>query len=103
MSNCPWVHGKSNKPPPEVCVGAKYLFRDLTYIFSFINIHEYANEIILYITIVCKDLSNYTTDDIITCNKDSLGAEFSLYLLFLYIIFPYFLKFSSVLMNMQIR
>ena len=20
MSNCPWVQGKSNKPPPEVCV-----------------------------------------------------------------------------------
>ena len=33
-------------------------------------------------TIGCKDLSNCITDDIITCNKDSLGAEFSLYLLF---------------------
>ena len=41
------------------------------------------------------------TEDIITCNKDSLGAEFSLYLLFYN--FPYFLKFSSVLMNMQTR
>ena len=20
MSNCPWVQGKSNKPPPKVCV-----------------------------------------------------------------------------------
>ena len=20
MGNCPWVQGKSNKPPPEVCV-----------------------------------------------------------------------------------
>ena len=20
MNNCPWVQGKSNKPPPEVCV-----------------------------------------------------------------------------------
>ena len=29
-------------------------------------------------------------------------AEFSLYLLF-FIIFPYFLKFSSVLVNIQIR
>ena len=32
-----------------VCVGGgggggKYLFHDLTYIFSFINIHDYANE-----------------------------------------------------------
>ena len=33
-------------------------------------------------TIGCIDLSNCITDDIITCNKDSLGAEFSLYLLF---------------------
>ena len=36
-----------------------------------------------YMTIGCKDLSNCITDDIITCNNDSLGAEFRLYLLFL--------------------
>ena len=54
-------------------------------------------------TIGGKDLSNCITDDRITCNKDSLGAEFSLYLCCFFINFPYFLKFSSVLMNMQIR
>ena len=32
--------------------------------FSFINIHELANEMILYMTIVCKDLSTCITDDI---------------------------------------
>ena len=54
MSNCPCVQGKSNKPPPrpKVCVGGGgKIFHDLTSIFSFINIHEYANEIILYLTI----------------------------------------------------
>ena len=35
-------------------------------------------------TIGLKDLSNCITDDLITYNKDSLGADFSLYLLFLY-------------------
>ena len=34
--------------------------------------------------------------------QGQFGAEISLYLFF-FIIFPYFLKFSSVLMNMQIR
>ena len=33
-----------------------------------------------YMTIGLKDLSNCITDDIITCNKDSLEAEFRLYL-----------------------
>ena len=55
MSNCPCVQGKSNKPPPrpKLCVGGggKLLFHDLTSIFSFINILEYANEIILYLII----------------------------------------------------
>ena len=56
MSNCPWVQDKSYKPPPppEVCVGGggQIVLHDFTSIFSFINIHEYANEIILYMTIV---------------------------------------------------
>ena len=46
-------------------------------------------------------MSNCIIEGIITYKKDSLGAEFSLYLLF-FLIFPYFLKFKSVLMNMQI-
>ena len=54
-----------------------------------------------YLTIGRKDLSNCITDDIITCNKHSLGADFILHLLFYN--FPLFLKFSSVLMNMQMR
>ena len=54
MSNCPCVQG--NKPPPSrgVCVcggGDKWVFHGFTSIFSFINIHRYANEIILYLTI----------------------------------------------------
>ena len=55
MSNCPLVQGKSNKPPPlPRCVlggGREWLFRDFTPVFKFINIHEYANKIILNITI----------------------------------------------------
>ena len=47
MNNCPWVQGKSNKPPPHVCVGGGKLFHDLTSIFTFINTHEYANDILL--------------------------------------------------------
>ena len=62
MSNCPRVQGRSNKPQGVcicvcVCVfffflvffwggGGKKLFHDFTSIFSFININEYANEII---------------------------------------------------------
>ena len=81
MSNCPLVQIKSISPPPEVCAcvcvcvcgGGKSLFHDFTSIF---NIHKYANEIILYMTIGWKDLSNCITDDIITCNKDSLYLFF---------------------------
>ena len=56
VSNCPWVQVKSNKPPPFPRYvwgggGGKYLFHDFTSIFRFIDIHEYANEIILYVTI----------------------------------------------------
>ena len=54
MSNCPWVQGKSNKPPPppDVCGGGgQIIFHDFTSIFKFINIHEYANEIIVYLAI----------------------------------------------------
>ena len=40
-------------------------------------------------TIWWKDMSNCITDDIITCNKDSLGAEFSFYLFF-FLNFPLF-------------
>ena len=43
MNNCPWVQGKSNKPPPEVCVCVCVgggLFHDFTSIFTFINTHE---------------------------------------------------------------
>ena len=50
MNYCPRVQGKSNKPPPEVCVcvgGGGLLFNDFTSIFTFINAHEYANDIIL--------------------------------------------------------
>ena len=55
-----------------------------------------------YMTIGWKDFLNCITDDIITCNKDSLGGRIQFIFAF-FIIFPYFLKFSSVLMNMQIR
>ena len=55
ISNCPWVQGKSNKPPPPlprcVCVGGDSYSMILTSVFSFINVHEHANEIILYMTI----------------------------------------------------
>ena len=51
MNNCPRVQGKSNKPPPppKVCVWGigEELFQDFTYIFTFIDTHEYANDIIL--------------------------------------------------------
>ena len=40
-------------------------------------------------TIVSKDLSNCITDDIITCNKDSLGQN-SVYICFFFIHFPLF-------------
>ena len=54
MSNCPWVQGKSKKPPPTlevcVCVGGGVV-HDFTSIVSCISIHEYANEIIAYMTI----------------------------------------------------
>ena len=56
MSNCPRVQGKSIKPPPLprcvcVCGRGGNSYSMTTSIFSFINIHEYANEIILYMTI----------------------------------------------------
>ena len=55
MSNCPWVQVESSKPPPpEVYVwrwGRGIVFHNFTSIFSFINIHEYANEIILHMSI----------------------------------------------------
>ena len=62
MSNCPRVQGRSNKPPGgcvRLCLclcfflfffwggGGQIVFHDFTSIFSFININEYANEIIL--------------------------------------------------------
>ena len=60
MNNYPWVQGKSKKPPPPsrgVCCflfflffwggGGLLLFYDFTSIFTFINTHEYANDIIL--------------------------------------------------------
>ena len=59
MSNCPWVQDKSNKPPPEVCVcvggggGGCQIVIPRSYLhFNYINIHDYANEKILYVTIV---------------------------------------------------
>ena len=61
--------------------GGKSYSRILPIFFSFINIHEYANEISLCMIIVLKDLSNCITDDIITCNKDSLGQN-SVYIYF---------------------
>ena len=57
MSNCPWVQGKFKKPPPPfprcvcVCGGGGGLVHDFTSIFSCINSHEYASEIISYMTI----------------------------------------------------
>ena len=56
--------------------------------FSFINLHEYANEIIFIHDYWMNDLSNFIFDEIITCNKDSLGQNF--------------LNFS-ILISMQIR
>ena len=53
LSKCPLVQGKSNTPPPpspEVVVGGGGVL-DYSSMFSFINIHEYAKEIILYMTI----------------------------------------------------
>ena len=54
MSNCPCVQGKSNKPPPQLCVGGggNSYSMILSLFFSFINIQEYANDIILYMTII---------------------------------------------------
>ena len=54
----------------------------MTSIITFINTHKYANDIILLYDYWMKGLVKCFTDDMITCNKDSLGAEFSLYLLF---------------------
>ena len=61
MYYCPWVQGKANKPPPEVCVCVcgGGVFYDFTSIFSFINIHEYANEIFLYIIFWMKGLAKF--------------------------------------------
>ena len=62
ISNCLWMQGKSKKPPPPiVCLWGGYSFHDLTSIFSFINIHEYANEIIKCMTIGRKVLTNRIT------------------------------------------
>ena len=94
MSYCPWVQDKSNKPPPEVCVcvGGCQIVIPWSYLhFIYINIHDYENEKILYVTIVWKDLLNCITDDIITCNKDSLGQN-SVYICF-------FLWFSLIFWN----
>ena len=44
-------------------------------------------------------MSNCITDDIITFNYDSLGQNLD----YIFIMYPYFLKFSSILMNMQNR
>ena len=58
MSNCPCVQGSLISPLPScVCVGGgggggNSYSMILSLFFSFINIHEYANEIISYITIV---------------------------------------------------
>ena len=50
MNNCPWVQGKSNKPLPLprcVCVGGGIVIPCFTSIFTFINTHEYAHDMIL--------------------------------------------------------
>ena len=54
-----------------------------------INIPEYANQIILYMTIGGNDLSNCINGDITTCNKDSLGQN-SVYINFAFYNFPLF-------------
>ena len=51
LSKCPLVQGLIRPPSPEVVVGGGGLFHDYSSIFSFINIHEYAKEIILYMNI----------------------------------------------------
>ena len=56
---------------------------------------------LFYVCPLDKGLANCITDDIKTCNKDGLGAELSLYMLFK--IPPHFLKFSSILIDIQIR
>ena len=85
--------------------GRKWLFHDFTSIFSFINIYEYANDIIsyIYLTIGLKDLSNCITDDIMTCNKNSFGQNLVYICFYIKIIFTYFLKLLSILINIHIR
>ena len=50
MNNCPWVQGKSNKPPPPpevcVCVGGWNSY-SMIYHYFYFHTHEYANDIIL--------------------------------------------------------
>ena len=60
-----------------VWVGIVVCIPCFTSIFSFIYIHEYANEIIVLMTIGLQDLSNCITDDmlVLTCNKDSFGQN----------------------------
>ena len=59
-------------------------------------------------TVGWKDLLNCITDDIITRNKDSLGAEFSLYLLFynfplFSVIFISIDEYANKITNLHIR
>ena len=87
MSNCPWVQDKSNKPPPEVCVWGRG--RGVPNSYSMILptfwLHKYS-WLCKWENFICdyclKDLLNCITDDIITCNKDSLGQN-SVYICFL--------------------
>ena len=61
-----------------MCVGGRNS-DSMIYLYFYFHTYGYANDIILLYDYWMKGL---VTDDIITCNKDSLGAEFSLYLLF---------------------
>ena len=50
MNNCPWVQGKSNKPPPPsrgVCVCGRENNYSMIYLYFYFHTHGYANDIIL--------------------------------------------------------
>ena len=72
-----------------------------SFVYFFMNIHEYANELFSCRTTGCKDLTYHIRNDITTCSNADFGMK-SVALWVFFTIFPNVLKISSLFMNMQI-